>query len=46
MNLFMKRTRSGLVGRCENATVGKSKALLTALSPVSLLGMPECPGAE
>jgi len=46
MNLFTKKTRSELVGRYEDGTVGRSKALLPAVSTFSLLGMSECSGAE
>jgi len=46
MNLFINRNRSEFVGRCEEETLGRSKAFLAALLTFSLSGMPMYPGAQ
>jgi len=46
MNFFMNRKRSEFVGRCEDKTLGRSTALLAALSTFSLPGMSMCPGVH
>jgi len=43
---FLYRKRSEFVGRCEDETLGRSMAFLTALSTFSLSGMLMCPGAH
>jgi len=46
MNFFINRKRSEFVGRCEDETLGRSKAFLAVLSTFSLPGMSVCPGAQ
>jgi len=46
MNLFINRKKSEFMGRCEDETLGRSKAFLATLSTFSLTGMPMCLRAQ
>ena len=46
MNFSINRRRSEFVGRCEDETLGRSKAFLAALSTFSLPETVMCHGAQ